>query len=176
MFAVPVAGVVSKASLVALRTIACASDLRTRRIPNWLVLVVAIIGIASEIVTKSWVAGLTQAGEGLATGLLVWLPFYAMRMVGAGDVKLFAAASTFLGPHAAIEAAFYTAVFGGVMALAFMVSRSGWATTFIRVGHAMHQPLLLRNTPSPERRRMPYALAIAAGVLTVIWWPGYMMR
>jgi prepilin peptidase CpaA len=176
MFAVPVAGVVIKASLLALLTIACVSDLRARRIPNRLVLVVAIIGIASEVVTKSWVAGLTQAGEGLALGFVIWLPFYALRMVGAGDVKLFAAASTFLGPHAAVEAALYTALFGGVMALAFMVIRSGWAATFIRVGHAMHQPLLLRNTPSPERRRMPYALAIAAGVLTVIWWPGYMMR
>ena len=163
------------ACLALLLSLACASDLRTRRIPNKLVLVVAALGLVFGLVTKPWVAGLTEAGMGLVTGLIVWLPFYAVRMVGAGDVKLFAAASTFLTPKTAVEAAVYTALFGGVMALGYMLAHSGWRSTFIRLGHVTQQPTLLRNEPSAMRWRMPYAFAIAAGVLIVVWWPGHII-
>jgi prepilin peptidase CpaA len=116
-----------------------------------------------------------QAGAGFGTGLAIWLPFYLFGMLGAGDVKLFAAASTFLGPRSALEGAVYTALYGGVLALAYMLARSGFAGTLIRVGHGLKQPELLRNDPTSQRRRMPYALAIAAGVLTVLFWPGYIV-
>jgi prepilin peptidase CpaA len=159
--------------LFALLAVACVSDLRTRRIPNLLVLIIAVIGVIFSAVTKSFAAGLTQAGAGLLTGLAIWIPFYALRMLGAGDVKLFAAAATFLGPRTAVDAAVYTALYGGALALLYMVLHSGFKSTAIRLGNAMHQPSLLQNPTTSNRRRMPYALAIAAGVLTVIWLPGY---
>jgi prepilin peptidase CpaA len=156
-------------------TVACISDLRTRRIPNLLVVVAAVAGTIVALLTKSWSAGLIQAGAGLGTGLAIWLPFYALGMLGAGDVKLFAAASTFLGPRSAVEASLYTAFYGGVLALGYMLGRSGVASTLIRVSQGVRQPELLRNDPTAQRRRMPYALAIAAGVLTVVFWPGYIV-
>ena len=162
-------------SLFALLAAACFSDLRTRRIPNLLVLTTAVAGIAIAVLTKPWAAGLIQAGTGFGTGLVIWLPFYALGMIGAGDVKLFAAASTFLGPRLAIEASLYTALYGGVLAFVYMLTRSGVAGTLIRVGQGVRQPELLRNDPSAQRRRMPYALAIAAGILTVVFWPGYIV-
>ena len=161
--------------LVVLLALACVSDLRTRRIPNLLVLVTVIAGIVVAVSTTSWSAGLIQAGTGLGTGLVIWLPFYALGMLGAGDVKLFAAASTFLGPRSAVEASLYTAFYGGVLALGYMLARSGVASTLIRVSQGVRQPELLRNDPTAQRRRMPYALAIAAGVLTVVFWPGYIV-
>lgn len=161
--------------LATLLVVACISDLRTRRIPNLLVLITALAGTVFAVLTKSWSAGLIQAGAGLGTGLAVWLPFYVLGMLGAGDVKLFAAASTFLGPRSAIEASLYTALYGGVLALAYMLARSGVASTLIRVSQGVRQPELLRNDPTSQRRRMPYALAIAAGVLTVVLWPGYIV-
>ena len=175
MFASPAMRMIGLFSLVVLFTAACVSDLRTRRIPNWLVLATALVGTVLAVVAKSWFAGLIQSGTGLGTGLLIWVPFYALGMLGAGDVKLFAAASTFLGPRSAIEASFYTALYGGVLALGYMLARSGVASTLIRVSQGVRQPELLRNDPSLQRRRMPYALAIAAGVLTVVFWPGYIV-
>src|SRR5689334_14045450 len=105
-------------------TAACVSDLRTRRIPNLLVLITAVAGIVAAVLTKSWSAGLIESGTGLGTGLVLWVPFYAFGMLGAGDVKLFAAASTFLGPRSALEASVYTALYGGVLALGYMLARS----------------------------------------------------
>jgi prepilin peptidase CpaA len=166
---------VSGVTLVALLAIACASDLRTRRIPNWLVLLTAISGTLLAVVTKPWTVGLIHAGAGMATGLALWLPFYLFRMLGAGDVKLFAAAATFLGARSAVEGALYTALYGGVIAFAFMVIDSGWSWTLLRLGNAVQQPSLLRNSQPSHRQRMPYAFAIAAGVLSAVWLPGYIL-
>jgi prepilin peptidase CpaA len=162
-------------TLVILLTAACITDLRTRRIPNLLVVATAVIGTIAAVVAKSWSAGFIQAGTGFGTGLLIWLPFYALGMMGAGDVKFFAAASTFLGPRSAIEASLYTALFGGVLAFGYMLARSGVASTLIRVSQGVRQPELLRNNPSSRHRRMPYALAIAAGVVTALFFPGYIV-
>jgi prepilin peptidase CpaA len=159
--------------LCALLAAACVSDLRTRRIPNALVVVTAIAGVIFSAVTKSFAIGLTQAGAGLLTGLAIWIPFYALRMLGAGDVKLFAAAATFLGARSAVDAAVYTALYGGALALLYMILNSGLRSTAIRLGSAMHQPSLLQNPTTSNRRRMPYAFAIAAGVITVLLLPGY---
>jgi prepilin peptidase CpaA len=162
-------------ALVGLLTVACVSDWRTRRIPNSVVAVLAIVGLIVAIATKSWVGGITHAGAGGAVGLALWLPFYALRTLGAGDVKLFAAASTYLGPYAAVEGALYTALYGGVIAFVFMIIQSGWTSTLLRVSHSIQQPALLRNEPTSRLRRLPYAFAITAGVLTAVWWPGHIL-
>jgi len=161
--------------LAMLLTLACVSDWRTRRIPNLVVAALAVSGVILAIATKSWAAGLTHAGAGAIVGLAIWLPFYALRTLGAGDVKLFAAASTYLGPHAAVEAALYTALYGGVIAFVFMIIQSGWTSTLLRVSHSIQQPALLRNEPTSRLRRLPYAFAITAGVLTAAWWPGHIL-
>ena len=162
-------------ALCALLVAACLSDLRARRIPNVLVLVTAVVGVGFAVAGAGWLAGLARAGGGLITGLGIWFPFFAFGMLGAGDVKLFAASATFLGAHAAVEAALYTALFGGVLAAVFMVAHSGLSATAFRIGNAAHQPMLLRQGSGTHGRRLPYALAIAGGVITALWWPGHIL-
>lgn len=175
MSAGPAPGVVSGVILFALLIAACWTDLRARRIPNKLVLFTVAAGVVLSIVAHGWLAGLTHAGGGLLTGLAIWFPFFAFGMLGAGDVKLFAAAATFLGAKWAVEGALYTALYGGILAAAFMVANSGWSAALFRIGSAAHEPMLLRQDPGTHRRRMPYALAIAAGVLTAFLWPGHIL-
>lgn len=166
-----VTGIILTSMLIA----ACWTDLRARRIPNLLVVVTATAGIILAVATSSWLAGFAHAGGGLLTGLAIWLPFFAFGMLGAGDVKLYAAASTFLGARSAVEGALYTALYGGLLAAMFMIATSGWSAALFRIGSAAHEPMLLRQDTSHQRRRMPYALAIAAGVLTALWWPGHIL-
>ena len=175
MFAGPTLGLIQGALLVVLLTLACASDLRTRRIPNGLVALLAVAGLALSAVSSPWISGVMRAVAGLGTGFAIWLPLYVLGVVGAGDVKLFAAASTFLGPRSAAEASLYTALYGGVVALLFMLTRSGWLETVLRLSHSIQQPSLLRLDGSPKSRRLPYALAIAAGVVTAAFWPGHIL-
>ena len=154
---------------------ACVSDLRTRLIPNRIVVVTIVAGFVFAMVTKRDITGLTHAGAGLLTGFVVWFPFYLLRMLGAGDVKLFAASATFLGARGALEGALYTALFGGVLALFYMMLSSGWALTLVRLGQGVQHPSMLRNPIRAHGRRMPYALAISVGVLVALWWPGHLI-
>ena len=175
MFAGPAPVVAGSVVLVGLLSAACVSDLRTRLIPNPIVLATIAAGVVFAVVTNPGISGLSHAGAGLLAGFVVWFPFYLLRMMGAGDVKLFAASATFLGARGAIEGAVYTALFGGALALGYMVLSSGWSWTFIRLGHGVQHPAMLRNAPPAAGRRMPYALAISAGVLLAFWWPGHLI-
>ena len=162
-------------ALVVPLIVACVSDMRSRRIPNPVVLLTLFAGIVLAVATKPWLSGLIFAGGGMLTGFAIWIPFYALGMLGAGDVKLFAAAATFLGARQAVEGALYTALYGGALAAIFMFANGGWSSTLFRIAHSPGQPMLLRQSPISNAHRTPYALAIAAGVLTALWWPGHIL-
>src|SRR5690349_18095821 len=98
------------------------SDVRARRIPNLLNLALVGVGFVYAMLASgngSHMVGWAVAGVG--TGFLVWLPFYLLGMLGAGDVKFFAGASAWLGPQVALSAAALAAISGGVLALLWMV-------------------------------------------------------
>ena len=74
------------ASLIML-SIALYFDLRYQRIPNKLCLITLLLGLIINI-TLSSLVGLGQALSGIALALVILLPAYAFRLLGAGDVKL----------------------------------------------------------------------------------------
>jgi len=141
-----------------------ALDLQTRRVPNWLTLGITALGIS--LAAAHWTdRSIAAALGGFAVGLLVMLPGHIVGATGAGDVKLFAAVGTLLGP-AGIAAAFvYTAIFGGALALAVAVLRG-------RLHHTLQETATLvvtggANVAQIERpsanNRFAYAPAIALG-------------
>ena len=90
--------------------VASTSDVRSRRIPNRLVVVLALLGLAFSMVTLGPSVGASRALIGFGIGFGLWIPFYALGMLGAGDVKLFAAACCWLAPSQAFGAAFLSAI------------------------------------------------------------------
>lgn len=159
-----------------LLAVACVADVRDRRIPNAVVAVLLVCGVAVAVARDPAWPGLATALGGIATGLAIWLPFWLFHVVGAGDVKLFAAASAWLGASHAVEAALLTALFGGAVALLFMLRGRGVAFTVVRLAHAVRSPHVLRDTPAVAGSvRLPYAIAIAAGVSVAAWYPGVLL-
>jgi len=80
-----------------LLTLACFTDLRTRRIPNVLTFSAAAGALLFHLATGGWsAAGSSLAG--LFLGALLFFPMFALRGMGAGDVKLLAAIGAWLGP------------------------------------------------------------------------------
>jgi len=158
------------AVLLVLLTAACVSDLRTRRIPNLLVVATAVTGTAIAVLTKPVIPGLMQAGGGLGTGLVIWLPFYALGMLGAGDVKLFAAAGALLGPATTVRAFFFTAIAGGVLALIVARRRRLLRATVERTATLVKTAAA--NVTEIEgttiNNRFAYAPAIAVGALAAV--------
>jgi prepilin peptidase CpaA len=101
---------------LALAVAAAVVDVQHHRIPNWLTYPGMVLGILLRWLFFGW-KGL---GSGLAgcllAGGIVFL-FYAVRAMGAGDVKLLAAIGSLVGPSHAIVVLLATAICGGVLAI-----------------------------------------------------------
>ncbi len=164
---------------LALAAAAAVVDVRERRIPNWL----TYPGIIGGVLLQGLLAGWKGIGNALAGCVLaggVFLLFYAVRAMGAGDVKLVAAIGALLGPRDAFVMLLATAICGGVLAMVYVVYRRRVRDTLINVGGALqfHARAGLQahpelNLDNPGTLRMPYGLAIAAGTLYVflsMWW------
>lgn len=157
--------------LAVLLTIAVGFDLRSQRIPNWLTAPAAIAGLAVSVTPDG--IGLTQSMGGLAIALACLLPLYALRAMGAGDVKLMGAAGTLLGMKGAFVAALYTLALGGLLTLAYAWKAGALTRLFANLrlfAYASAVRIAGKSAPSMDdmpltQLRAPYALAIAGGVL-----------
>jgi len=147
---------------------AVVTDVRTRRIPNWLTGAIAGAGFGLAFGG----GGVTpwEAALGLALGLALMLPGHVIGATGAGDVKLMAAIGVFLGPSLVFRAFLYSALAGGVFALAVAVRRGLLAETLLGTRQLVTAPLATRDAiVAPTRRnRFPYGPAIAAGTLITL--------
>jgi prepilin peptidase CpaA len=156
---------------VLLLAAAAAIDVRARRVPNLLSGALAALGLVAAACGAAS-GNMLTAVLALGAGLALWLPFYAFGILGAGDVKLFAAGAAWLTPMATVSAALDAALVGGALGVAWMFYARGTAFTVTRVAHAIRQPELLRQPlPAPSGRdtRVPYAIAIAVGLCIEAW-------
>ncbi len=140
-------------------------DLLRNRIPNFYI----VLSLALAFVLQAGISG----GEGVAgflagsaLGLIVFLPFYMVGGVAAGDVKLMAVVGGFLGWQAVLWAAACTLIAGTLLGLLYMLFRGGLG----RFLHRYWVSLALREYVHPgeddvSRDRIPYAIAIFAGTL-----------
>jgi prepilin peptidase CpaA len=151
--------------------IATFTDLRSRRIPNWLVLPFMVGGLAVSGWQHGW-PGLGHSLEGLALGAVLYGILSFMGGMGMGDVKLVAAIGAWVGPEQLFVALVITAMAGGVMALIWALKGGFLGELFSGAGDLVfgfrkrglqpHPELVLSN---PLTRKMPYAPAIAIGTL-----------
>ena len=150
------------------------SDIRYRKIPNDLLLGGALIGT----LLAAWQGGLAvlEAAGGCVTGAMLLAPFYLMRGMAAGDVKLMGMAGIFLGAEGAMRASLYTFVAGGVLALAWLIvlkfKGSGVSAKAVLkdvavdngIATAFRQHENLCRTDIQTSKRLPYAVAITTGI------------
>ena len=151
--------------------IATFTDLRSRRIPNWLVLPFMVCGLAVSTWQHGW-SGLGHSLEGLALGAVLYGILSFLGGMGMGDVKLVAAIGAWVGPDQLFVALVITAMAGGVMALLWALKGGFLGELFSGAGDLVfgfrkrglspHPELVLSN---PLTRKMPYAPAIAIGTL-----------
>ena len=156
---------------VGVLAVASFTDLRSRRIPNWLVLPFLLAGFAVSGWFHGW-HGIEQSLAGMALGLLIYGFLFWMGGMGAGDVKLCAAIGAWIGPDQLFIALVITGMAGGVMVLCWAVCGGflkelfsgtgdlvfGWAKRGIK----RDPDMVLSN---PLKRKMAYAPAIAIGTL-----------
>jgi prepilin peptidase CpaA len=153
----------------------CVTDLHSRRVPNTLTFGAAILAALFALVT-SGLPGLVWAVSGWAVGLLLFLPLFALRGLGGGDVKLLAALGAWLGPAATLWVALWAALLGGPLALIVAFGAGYLRTAFSNVWSLLMfwrvaglRPHPTVNLGTPGAPRLPYALPIAFGLVVTLW-------
>ncbi len=152
-------------------TIATISDIRSRRIPNWLVLPFLLAGIIVSTVAGGW-SGLGQSFLGLSLAGVLMGILYWLGGTGMGDVKLCVAIGAWIGPGQLGVALVVMGITGGVMALLWAAfgghlneSVNGAGDLILGARKRGLQPHPTLQLANPAARKMPYAPAIAVGTL-----------
>jgi prepilin peptidase CpaA len=151
--------------------VAVISDLRSRRIPNWLVFPFLLAGLIVSLATGGW-SGLAHSASGVLVAAIPFAILYLLGGMGMGDVKLCAGLGAWLGPSQLILAMVLMGLAGGVMALTWAI-RGGFTNDMLngtadlifglgKRGQRSNNAFALRHS---SEHKMPYAPAIAVGVV-----------
>jgi prepilin peptidase CpaA len=154
---------------------ACVTDVSTSRIPNVLTFAAAALAIVFHVSAPGG-QGFTHAGLGLIAGLAVFFPLFALGAMGAGDVKLMAAIGAWIGWLPIVWVALYGSLAGGILALAIAFRKNYLRTALHNIKMLGYfwwvegvKPLPALTLESSQSLRMPYAVAIAAGLAVMLW-------
>jgi len=159
-------------------------DLREHRIPNVLILFLILTGLALQTLGPAngrgglldYFPGAIGLGAALLGGLVgfaIYLPFYVLRAMGAGDVKLMAALGVFMGTSDVIGLALSVLVAGGVLCIIRMLLKRNFVHVFSNmnlmfVGISQGGSRFDAATHSADRT--PYALSFATGLAAFSYW------
>jgi prepilin peptidase CpaA len=154
---------------------ACVLDVRSRRIPNEVTFGAALAGFA----VHAWsggAAGAAWSAAGWAAGVALLFPFFALRGMGAGDVKLLAAFGAWLGAAEIVHVAIAASIVGAVLALGVAATRGylhsllgnvqALVTTWVLVGVRPVPGVTLDDAQGP---RLAYAISITVGAVVTLW-------
>lgn len=154
-----VAALFASALFMAAMVYAAQRDLRTRTIPNGLVLALflgwALLAPAAGLAPRDMMLSIGAA----AMVFFSTVALYAMGWMGGGDSKLFTVSALWLGAGQIIPFVMATVFAGGALALVIAALRYA----------PRHTPRTARmqNLPTLALTEVPYALAIGLGAMTV---------
>ena len=146
------------------------TDLRSRRIPNWLTVPAVFVGLALNVAI-SGLSGLKTSLLGIALGLVLLLPFVLLRALGAGDWKLAGALGSFVGPSLLVDLLLASVFMAGLMALILVIYKGRLRQTIGNIGHILVSLVTFRlpghavTLDNPDALKVPYGVALAATVL-----------
>lgn len=161
--------------IITIAAVACAIDVRQRRIPNWLTAGAAVSGLLYQALAGD-LAGLGLGVAGWLVGVAIFFLPFALRGLGAGDIKLLGALGAWLGPYDIIWLSLYTGVAGGVLALIVALAK-GYLRRAVRNIWLLLMHLRVEGVrPLPEMTihhgtgpKLAYGVAIFAGAMVTVW-------
>ena len=151
-----------------------AADIRTRRIPNVLTGPAIVAGLALNAALFGW-SGFGASLAGFAVAVAILLGPFALGGIGAGDVKMMAAAGALLGPRLVLSSLLLGMLLGGLVAAIQLARRSRLREKLAATGRMFLNAALARSI-DPLRVSMsdagavvlPYSLPLGAGTVGAI--------
>ena len=158
------------AGMVLLAAVGGWTDLRSRRIPNWLTVPGLVLGLTLNGIFGGWY-GFRAALLGVLVGFGLLLPFWLLRGLGTGDLKFAAALGAFTGPGRLVDVLIGSVFVAGAMALVLVVYKRRFIQTMRNIGHILASLVTFRLPGVHVTLDNPDALTIPKGValsLTVL--------
>jgi prepilin peptidase CpaA len=154
-------------------TLAAVNDLATRRIPNRLLLASLACALLLRVLSAHPGSSLLAAFGGMGTGLALFLPFYILRGMAAGDVKMIAVVGAFTSPGEVFEIAVLSWCAGGAMALVLVLVNRRLGLVVGNLGHMLRGAMtpgmgIAAPTGQASAGSMPYGVAIALGTIVFL--------
>jgi len=162
-------------------------DSTQRKIPNRITMPAILIGVIWSTV-NSGLDGFLFSVLGFLLGFAVFLVPYIFGGIGAGDVKLMAAIGALMGWRFTLASGLSTAIAGGVLVIIYLFIKGGFKQTLVDGIGLMIKPLFkffymvtgkewflnkqrffANHKSRKENDYVPYAIAISAGTLVVIF-------
>jgi prepilin peptidase CpaA len=171
------------AALIAVVFTAAVFDVRYRRIPNWVSVSGAVLGITLNAIQRG-LPGVVFSLKGIALSFSIYFVLYTLRAMGAGDVKLMAAVGSLVGWQNWLGVFFIAAILGGILALIIVVRRRRVQRTFRNVGFILSQMTRLRpaylareelDVRSPQAVSLPHGAVIAVATLFFLSFSAHLM-
>ncbi len=176
--------------LLALLVLAIYFDITKKKIPNFLTFPAILLGLFIYLFSGG-LGGLLSGLAGFGVGMALLLVPFALGGMGGGDVKLLGAIGALKGVEFILYTALFTALAGGVLALAYLVISGqlfpmlkkgfymGAAFLFKKVYFLLRKPYLNRLSVyytsrmeeislKYKKAALPYGVAIAIGAIIVM--------
>jgi len=159
-------------TLLVLLSVAVVTDLKDRRIPNWITVPGLLAGLIAGALMEGGVP--VAALSGAVIAFLVSLPVFVLGGFGAGDVKLFTAVGAFVSAGGLVSVVVYGGLAGGILALANAARRGALLGLLLNTKNLLVYGVtggragVRIDLESSPAHAVPYGVAIAVG--TVLSW------
>lgn len=158
--------------------IAVATDYKEYKVKNKHVIVFLAIGIVFSCVS-SGITGLLDSIYGFMIPLALF-PLFALKMLGAGDIKGFCAIGGIVGLRMSIYTVLFSIIVGGAIALVFMIFRKNALQRFKKFGLYLMQcfymhKLLPYDQFTDEKSGFRFTFGIFGGFILAILWVNHII-
>jgi prepilin peptidase CpaA len=148
--------------------VAVVTDLKSRKIPNWLTFASLASALLIAPVLHGWME-LPTSMLGTLAGLAVFLPFFIAGWLGAGDVKLLAALGAWGGAWFAADTAVHSILIGGVLGVVALLVR-GTLLDFFRRFWQFLRSIVYRELEREQFKvdtgsQLPFAIPMALAAM-----------
>jgi prepilin peptidase CpaA len=153
--------------------IAVITDMHSYRVKNLMIIIFLIAGVAFHIFFMSDY-DLYIHLLGLAAPFIILLPLYILKMLGAGDIKLFCSIGFLLGIKDVFYSIIYSYLFGLILAVFIMLTRENFKARFKRLFIYIKCSILTMSVLTYDDLnihsdgRMHFTIPIAMGTIAVI--------
>jgi len=139
-------------------------DLRTRKIPNALVIISFCFSVALCFLTEGR-ESLSSILTSLLLSFALLLPVYLAKVIAAGDFKLFVAISPLLTVNGTLEVFVHSILWAAVIGLIWMYRQGVLKNVFLNIKNIFSKT----SRPSTTQlHKIPFATAMFAGFISFI--------